>query len=59
MSEHHLEMIGSSLYAGTGGGAGSNRSDANIGTTMAEIPDPTQPIGLRWSVVADSQIWRM
>jgi len=48
-----------SLYAGIAGGAGPNRSDANIGTTMAEIYDPTQPIGQRWSVVADSPIWRM
>ena len=29
------------------------------GTTVAEIYDPSKPIGQRWSTVADSMIWRM
>ncbi|KAL0048178.1 hypothetical protein WJX82_009358 [Trebouxia sp. C0006] len=44
---------------GIAGGAGPNRSDANIGTTIGEIYDPKQPIGQRWTTVADSQIWRL
>jgi len=47
------------VCSGIGGGAGPNRSDANIGSTIAEVYDPTKPIGQRWSTVADSQIWRM
>lgn len=48
------------LYAaGIAGGSAYGSSAANTGATVAEIYDPAQPIGSRWSVVADSQIWRM
>eukprot|EP00891_Asterochloris_glomerata_P008232 jgi/Astpho2/8232/Aster-x1502 len=32
---------------------------ADVGTTVAEIYDPSQPEGMRWRSVADSQIWRL
>lgn len=54
-----MHTVTSGMFTGIGGGAGPNRSDANIGTTIGEIYDPTQPIGQRWSTVADSQIWRL
>ncbi|KAL3145060.1 hypothetical protein ABBQ32_003546 [Trebouxia sp. C0010 RCD-2024] len=44
---------------GIAGGSGYGFSAANIGAAIAEIYDPTQPLGQRWSAVADSQIWRM
>ncbi len=46
-------------HAGIAGGSGYGSSAANNGATVAEIYDPSKPIGSRWSVVADSQIWRM
>lgn len=54
-----MHTVTSGMFTGIGGGAGPNRSDANIGTTVGEIYDPTQPIGQHWSTVADSQIWRL
>ena len=29
------------------------------GSTVAEIYDPSKPVGQRWSAVADSKIWRL
>ena len=48
-----------SLFAGIAGGAGPNLAAADVGTTVAEIYDPSQPEGMRWRSVADSQIWRL
>ena len=47
------------LHAGIAGGAGPNRSLADSGTTVAEIYNVSQPVGQRWSTVADSQIQRL
>ena len=47
------------MHSGLAGGGAPNYSVANNGSTVAEIYDPTKPIGQRWSTVADSQIWRM
>ena len=47
------------LHAGIAGGAGPASSQGTEGTTVAEIYDPTKPIGQRWSVVGDSKIWRL
>ena len=47
------------LSAGIAGGAGPNHSLANSGTTVAEIYNVSQPVGQRWSTVADSQIQRL
>lgn len=44
---------------GMQGGNGVAAAAANIGTTVAEIYDPSKPIGQRWSQKADSMIWRM
>ena len=44
---------------GLGGGAGVGQSNAFNGTTVAEMYDPSQPVGQRWSTVADSRVWRM
>lgn len=44
---------------GIQGGNGVAAAAANIGTSVAEIYDPSKPIGQRWSQVADSLIWRM
>ena len=29
------------------------------GSTVAEMYDPSKPVGQRWSAVADSKIWRL
>lgn len=47
------------LAAGIAGGSGYGFSAANDGATVPEIYDPSAPIGQRWSIAADSQIWRM
>ncbi|KAA6418817.1 MAG: hypothetical protein FRX49_11174 [Trebouxia sp. A1-2] len=44
---------------GIQGGNGVAAAAANIGTSVAEIYDPSLPIGQRWSQAADSLIWRM
>ncbi len=54
-----MHSLSATMVSGIAGGAGPNRSDANIGTTIGEIYDPKQPIGQRWTTVADSQIWRL
>ena len=45
--------------AGIAGGAGAGYGAASIGTTVAEIYDPSLAVGQRWSIVADSKIWRL
>ena len=45
--------------AGIAGGAGPNHSLADTGTTVGEVYNVSQPVGQRWSTVADSQIWRL
>ncbi len=44
---------------GIAGGSGPNGAAATIGTTTAEIYDPSAPLGSRWTSVADSGIWRL
>ncbi|KAK9791838.1 hypothetical protein WJX73_007086 [Symbiochloris irregularis] len=44
---------------GIAGGTGPNYAAADQGVTIAEIYDPSKPLGGRWTPVADSQIWRM
>lgn len=39
--------------------AGVGNAGATNGTTVAEIYDPSKPIGQRWSPVGDSKIWRL
>ncbi len=43
---------------GTAGGAGPG-AFADNGATVAEMYDPTKPVGSRWTTLADSQIWRL
>jgi len=43
---------------GIAGGAGPGAFSDN-GATVAEMYDPTKPIGSRWTTLADSQIWRL
>ncbi len=45
--------------AGLGGGGGPRYSDMDEPITIAEIYDPKQPVGERWSTVGDSQIPRL
>ncbi|MCJ1368644.1 hypothetical protein MMC16_007789 [Acarospora aff. strigata] len=45
--------------AGTAGGAGPALAAGTNGATVAEMYDPTKPYGQRWSIVADSKIWRL
>ena len=52
------ELTLSAMYAGVAGGSGYGFSAADTGATVAEIYNPTKPIGQRWSTVADSQILR-
>lgn len=40
-------------------GGGGPGAFANNGATVAEMYDPSKPIGSRWTTLADSQIWRM
>ena len=47
------------MLAGLGGGGGPRYSNADQPTTIAEIYDPTKPIGQRWTAVGDSQIPRL
>ena len=47
------------MRAGIAGGAGPNEDNANEGSTVGEIYDPSKPVGQRWSQVADSMIWRL
>ena len=47
------------MVAGNAGGSGPSASPATDGATVAEIYDPSKPIGQRWSAVADSMIWRL
>ena len=44
--------------AGIAGGAGPG-AFSNNGATVAEMYDPSKPVGSRWSTLADSQIWRL
>lgn len=44
---------------GLGGGGGPRYSNMKVFTTVAEIYDPTKPIGQRWSTVGDTQIPRL
>lgn len=43
---------------GRAGGAGPAAFSDN-GATVAEMYDPTKPVGSRWTTLADSQIWRL
>ena len=42
--------------AGIAGGTGPNYGAADKGSTVAEIYDPTKPVGQRWSIVGDAQV---
>lgn len=47
------------MCAGIAGGAGPSKANANGGTSVGEMYDPTKPVGQRWSQVADSMVWRL
>lgn len=47
------------MVAGTGGGGGPRYSNMDKPTTVAEIYDPSQPVGQRWKPVGDTQIPRL
>ena len=49
----------SAFVAGTGGGGGPRYSNMDQPTTIAEIYDPSMPVGQRWKTVGDSQIPRL
>ncbi|DBB11708.1 TPA: hypothetical protein ACH3X3_005878 [Trebouxia sp. C0006] len=44
---------------GLGGGGGPRYSNMKNFTTVAEVYDPSQPIGQRWTTVGDTQIPRL
>ena len=60
MHERKLAPLPNARKApGVGGGGGPRFSSAGRPTTVAEIYDPSKPIGQRWSTAADSQIPRL
>lgn len=52
-------FLSSGAQVGIGGGGGPRYSNMDIPVTVAEIYDPSKPVGQRWSKVGDTQIPRL